>query len=296
MTALTTWLSSTFSPEVLLVGTPPGISVNENKSPTAMRIHAISAGKMYSKAGLAFRGGKISEERVFTMGGVLIKHPKGNVLIDAGFASNIDEHFATTPFMMQRTSRYEAGETVAAQLVKFGLSASDLTSVILTHTHWDHVSGLADLPDVPVWVSKDELEFVNSDSDLSKLARIIGTENYTALEFEQSTFLGFPESVDVFGDGSLVVVPAAGHTPGSIIAFATLPDGQIYAFIGDLAWQKEGIDLPAEKPWLPRTLVKEDTESVRKLLMHMHHLQQMLPQLTVVPSHDKKVWDQLSSL
>lgn len=290
------WLTTTFSANVLQVDTPPTILLSENRSPSIMRMHAISAGKMYSKAGLAFRGGDLNEERVFTMGGVLVTHPKGNVLIDAGFASNIDEHFATTPYMMQKTSRYEGGDTVAAQLPKVGLSVTDLSSVILTHTHWDHVSGLADLPDVPVWVSKEELAFVNSESELSKLARMIGTKNYSALEFEKVEFMGFSQSADLFGDGSLVVVPAAGHTPGAVIVFVTLPTGQIYALIGDLAWQKEGIDLPAEKPWLPRTLVKEDTEAVRKLLIHMHQLQELFPTLTVVPSHDEKVWKTLPQI
>jgi N-acyl homoserine lactone hydrolase len=45
----------------------------------------------------------------------------------------------------------------------------------------------------------------------------------------------------VWGDGSIVLVPAPGHTPGSIVAFIALPTGKRYALIGDLTWQLEGV-------------------------------------------------------
>ena len=289
MTAL--WFS--FSAATLPVGKPPKFSLSDNNSPQGMTLTAISAGKMFSKAGLAYRGGDLNKEIVMSMGGVLIQHPKGNLLIDAGFASNIDEHFATTPAIMQRTSTYEAGTPIVQQLPKAGLSPKDLSAVILTHTHWDHVSGLADLPDVPVWVTKEELAFVNTDSELTKLARIIGIKNYQAIKFSQNDYLGFTKSYDVFNDQSVVIVPGAGHTPGALIVFVTLPNDDRYAFIGDLAWQKEGIDLPAEKPWLPRVLVEEDTEAVQALLVKMHHIQNQIPNMKVVPSHDQKAWTSL---
>ena len=133
MTAL--WLS--FTAAILPVGKPPNFSLSENNSPQGMTLMAISAGKMFSKAGLAYRGGDFNKEIVMPMGGILIQHPKGNLLIDAGFASNIDEHFSTTPALMQRTSTYEAGTPIVQQLPQAGLSPKDLFAVILTHTHWD---------------------------------------------------------------------------------------------------------------------------------------------------------------
>jgi hypothetical protein len=41
--------------------------------------------------------------------------------------------------------------TVAEQLASAGISPSALTGIVLTHAHWDHVSGLEDLPGVPVF-------------------------------------------------------------------------------------------------------------------------------------------------
>lgn len=294
--AAAVWFGSTFSAALLPIGEPPKFSVPINNSPQGMRVFSIPAGEMLSKAGLAYRGGDLGEERVFAMAGALIKHPKGNLLIDTGFGKEVDAHFATTSKLMQRTSTYKAGETVAEQLPRAGLAVSDLQAVLLTHAHWDHVSGLEDLPGVPVWVTQAELDFVNSGSEHTALARMIGTDAYQVYSFNDGSYLGFNSSYDVFGDGSVVIVPASGHTSGAVIIFVTLPNNQRYAFIGDLAWQNEGVDLPAEKPWLPRVMIGEDRESVQRLLVHMHHLQALVPELIVVPSHDLRAWDDLPGL
>jgi len=52
----------------------------------------------------------------------------------------------------------------------------------------------------------------------------------------------------------LVIVPAPGRTPGSIIIFITLPSGQRFAMIGDLAWQLEGVLEREERPSLQSVL------------------------------------------
>jgi glyoxylase-like metal-dependent hydrolase (beta-lactamase superfamily II) len=60
-------------------------------------------------------------------------------------------------------------------------------------------------------------------------------------------YLGFPTSHDVYGDGSIVAVPAPGHTPGSVIIFVTLYNETRYALVGDLVWQLGGITLREER-------------------------------------------------
>lgn len=55
-----------------------------------------------------------------------------------------------------------------------------------------------------------------------------------------------------------------GHTTGSVLVFVTLPSGKRYAFIGDLTWQLDGIQLPAERPLLLRKMADSDPEQVRR--------------------------------
>lgn len=289
-------LAYTFMPARLKVPPPITIEVPEAHPPEGMQLQAIEAGKMFSVAAFAYRGGGFLDHRVFGMGSILIRHPKGNLLFDAGFGRLVDAHFEMMPWLMKATTKYQREETVADQLKTVGLKLEDIKAVVLTHAHWDHVSGLQDLKGVPVWVTQAELDFVNSDDVNAALAQELGTKDYKTYEFKSGPYLTFDSSYDVFEDGSVVIVPAPGHTPGSIIAFITVPGGQRYALVGDLVWQSEGIHLPAERPWLSRFLVDWDEAKVRDLIVKMHQINRAIPGLIIVPAHDRRLWDTLPSL
>lgn len=264
--------------------------------PTGMRIAAIEVGHMYAKAGLAYEGGSMDDDRVFSIGGILVQHPKGTLLFDAGFGPSVAEHFRIgTPLLLRMASKFDRQTTVADELRKAGIPPSALTAVVLTHAHWDHVSGLESLPGVPVWVSPAEMAFVRGEDRAGALARHLGTSTWQTYDFADGPYRGFPKSRDVFDDGSVVLVPVGGHTPGSVIAFISLPDGKRYALIGDLAWQREGVELPAQKPWIARK-VDSDREGVRAFLIRLHQLKAADPDLIIVPAHDERVWKSLPGL
>ena len=65
-----------------------------------------------------------------------------------------------------------------------------------------------------------------------------------------------------------------------------MPDGHRYAFVGDLAWQREGITERAERPWLVRTLSDVDPAAVRANLLRMAAIAVRFPDITLVPAHD----------
>ncbi len=264
--------------------------------PMELSLAAIPSGRMYARAGLAYEGGGMDDARVFSIGGILVRHPKGMILFDAGFGPSVDEHFKVgTPLLLRLASKYDRQTTVAEELRKAGIAPSSLTAVILTHAHWDHVSGLEALPGVPVWVSEAELAFVKGTDKAGALARSLGTDSYRAYDFPDGPYRGFPASRDLFSDGSVVLVQAGGHTPGSIIAFVSLPNGKRYALIGDIAWQTEGVDRPAQKPWIARS-VDHDRNATRALLVRLKQLKAADPGLIIVPAHDARVWASLPTL
>lgn len=298
---------ATLSAIAMLAGCapPPSISVPPPTAamapkpvtpPDGMSLAAIPSGRMYAKAGLAYEGGAMNDARVFSIGAILVRHPKGALLFDAGFGPSVDQHFTIgTPPVLRLATKYDHQTTVAEELAKAGVQPSSLTAVVLTHAHWDHVSGLESLAGVPVWVPEAELAFVKGKDPAGKLARTLGTSAYVAYPFPDGPYRGFDQSRDVFGDGSVVLVPAGGHTPGSIIAFISLPDGKHYALIGDIAWQSEGVDLPAQKPWIARR-VDHDRDGTRDLLIRLKQLKAADPALVVVPAHDARVWKTLPTL
>jgi glyoxylase-like metal-dependent hydrolase (beta-lactamase superfamily II) len=286
-------LAWSFTAADLTVPEAPAAAPLPAMTTQGVELKAILAGKMFSSAGFAFRGGSLSEERVFGMGAILVRHPKGTILFDTGLGKNVDEHFKTTPWLMQQTARYEKEPTVAEQLMEARIP---LNGILLTHAHWDHVSGLEDLQSVPTFVPEAELDFIHDGGEATALARQIGATIFQTYGFPDGPYQGFEKSFDLYSDGSVVIVPAPGHTPGSIFVFIATTDGKRYLLIGDTAWQSEGFDRPAEKPWLARRLVDDDPEKVRALLIRINQLKQQIPGLTIVPAHDRRIWETLPQL
>lgn len=261
-----------------------------------VQIAAIPAGKLTTLPAFGYRGGSLIKLRDFNMGGILITHPQGDFLLDTGFGADYREHDKSSPLLMRLSSWVSADTTVAKELNRVGYDRSRLQGILLTHAHWDHVSGIPDLLPMPVWVNPAEYDFIHSGHAMGALMASFGDVQYQQYAFDDGPYLGFTQSNDLFGDGSVVLVPAAGHTPGSVIVFVHTRDQQSYAFIGDIAWQAEGVQRPAERPWLSRKLVDLHEDDNRKMLLKVAALQRAFPALQVVPAHDTASWASLPRL
>ena len=256
--------------------------------PAEMAVFRIQTGITHRNAAFAYRGGALSDKRDFVMNAVLVRHPRGDLLVDAGFSRSVDEQFRLAPTYFRMVTRYERGVPAADQLKRAGYDASRLHAVVLTHAHWDHASGLADFPGVPVWLPAEERRFVDSGSELTAVARGLPSVRYLEYGFDGGRYMGFPRSRDVWGDGSVVIVPAPGHTPGSVIVFLATPSGARHALVGDLVWQLEGIQEREERPWLTRFFADVDEARVREQILRMAALSARFPELNVVPAHDSR--------
>jgi glyoxylase-like metal-dependent hydrolase (beta-lactamase superfamily II) len=253
--------------------------------PSDMAIYQLPTGSYVTRASFAFEGGSFRDKRSFAATAVLVIHPQGDFLIDAGFGADIAAHVHAQPWYAR--SAYQTTGTASEQLDASGYDRGRLRGVLITHSHWDHVSGL-DRLQVPVWTNAGELQYAGDTRD-GKVFRIVSPgHEIHRYEFDGTSYLGFPSSYDVYGDGSVVVVLAAGHTTGSVIVFVTLPTGNRYAFIGDVAWQLEGVRRPAERPFMMRKLADVDPGLVREDLLKVASLAGLMQ---VVPAHDLTAYE-----
>ncbi len=250
--------------------------------PPGMRLFQLPTGSYRTRAAFAFRGGRWGDQRDFAATAVLIHHPRGDLLIDAGFGANAEQHIDMLPTF--RRSPHDLGATASQQLNSAGYDRERLLGVALTHSHWDHVSGL-DSMDVPIWMARDERRYADQAKDDRVFATVSVGHEIREYALEGPAFLGFRSSHDFYGDGSVVIVPAGGHTPGSVVIFVAIPSGRRYAFIGDLTWQLDAVTLRVDRPFLMRTLADTDAEQVRRDLARVLAIAE---RMQIVPAHDAR--------
>ena len=96
-------------------------------------------------------------------------------------------------------------------------------------------------------------------------------------------------SADLFGDGSIVLVPLFGHTAGSVGMFVTVDSGKRYFFVGDAVWNAQALKKGSPKFWAARLLVDDDCAHTQQSIEQIRTLMAKRPEIVVVPAHDGTV-------
>jgi N-acyl homoserine lactone hydrolase len=252
-----------------------------------MAIYALPTGVNHRTAAFAYRGGSPFDQRESVSTAELVRHPQGDILIDTGLGRTIASQMKQFPFLFRLGTDLVQLQPAADQLDAAGYDRKRLRYILLTHAHWDHVSGVPDFPSVPVLVTVAERRFIDAGGWATANASGMNAI-FQEYAFDGGPYMGFEQSRDLYGDGSIVIVPVPGHTPGSVAVFVTLPSGARYAFIGDLVWQLEGLLEREGRPWFEAMQLHEDPVALQRSLLRMNAIATRFPQITMVPSHDPR--------
>ena len=128
----------------------------------------------------------------------------------------------TTAFLYGRLARFEIGpqQTLSAGVGRFGYAAGDVKTAAVSHLHQDHIGGLAELSQADIVVSQAAWNTLSSPLPEIRglMTRHIDLPGlrWRRIEPEPTDNPGlapFRSCHDLFGDGSLVLLPTPGHTP-----------------------------------------------------------------------------------
>ncbi len=158
---------------------------------------------------------------------ILIEHRGSRLLFGTGLGRQIDAQLdAEVPW---RIKRYADVRPVRDQLEGDGL---EIDRIVLGCVRWEHASGLADYPEVPVLASADSLGYLEAATPPAVLpSQFRHPVRWQSLEFQASPYREHRRSLDLFGDGQVVLVPLDRH--GAVGLFLTLADGRRFFFRGD---------------------------------------------------------------
>lgn len=230
----------------------------------------------------------------------LLRHPEhGWVLFDTGYSGHFLEATATFPERLYRLVtpvHFSPSESLATQLRRDGIAPNDIGWIVVSHLHGDHVGGLADFKNARVACSREAWNDLHARSRLGALrvgllpallepfrhASMHWFEDRPARELPPP-FDRFDHGRDLFGDGSLLVVPLPGHAAGHFGALFDDGHGPVF-LVADASWSSQAIRDNTPPPALVTSWLG-DTEAYRDTLARLHGLHRAAPQLRIVPSH-----------
>lgn len=218
----------------------------------------------------------------------LVEHPRARFLVDPSMCSTPHRRvLPELPFpvpLLVAPDKPVRGLDDA--LEAHGLTGDDIDFVVPTHLHWDHVAGLLDLPaSVQVRLPATEYDWAmrGPQAPLGVARGPLLGRAFDTFSLDGPPVLGFERSADLFGDGSVLLLDLAGHTPGSIGVLLAVDDGSRVLLAGDAVWGNLQIRLLREKAQMPGALFDADRDAA---FATIHRLHALPAGIEVIAAHD----------
>ncbi len=236
--------------------------------PRPLRVNAVKVAESHRPKSVAVEGGS-DDTTVFARTAYQIVYPDGHVMLEAGMDREIHATFGKgkeEPYFEDENARVQ--EALRTSVFNF-----------VTHEHGDHIAGVVRtdffdeiapktlLTAVQAWalVVQPQRPQLGITAETAARYRVFDYEDYLPLS------------------PGMVVIKAAGHTPGSQMVYLETEAGTEYLFIGDCAWHMDGIIGLKQKnaPW-----IDEDREAIMDQLRWLNGILGSEPNITIVAAHD----------
>jgi N-acyl homoserine lactone hydrolase len=237
----------------------------------AVRTRTLTCGWLSADAGMMVPG-QVGDMRM-PVGAFLVEHPTGTAVFDTGMHADLEhskERMRSTAELFE--VELSPASSVTGQLAERGLAPGDVDVAVVSHLHFDHCGGLAQLPDARMVVQQAEWDAA-FDGPLVDLG-VFNPEDFD-LGHDRQVLDG---EHDLFGDGSVMVVPTPGHTAGHQ---SLLIEGRLL-LTGDACYCRLALDLDAPPAFA------HDVERQRQAFAWLREQEATGTQL--VFSHDADQW------
>ena len=258
---------------------------------TQVQLHLRNSGLCWAKAHHTMKGAPRKDIRFFATWAELIHPKEGTVLFDTGYTARF--HDATAHFPNSIYAKLTAVEIKHKEEAHAQVNAGDVTHVLLSHLHADHVGGLRDFPHAQCWTSEEcmrEFATLPRWRGFSKgLLHDLLPEDWlsTCKAIESCTAIDHPQlgqGWDVFGDGSVVMFSFPGHAAGQHGALVqTLNHGPVL-LAADAIWNVKAIT----ENRTPHPIVRlffDDWQAYHKTLDRLRAFHRAHPEVPILGTH-----------
>ncbi len=203
---------------------------------TTPRLYVLDGGVLASDPTRYHLTAADVETSALSVAAYVIVHPKGVLIWDTGAVPDAERVAAKVGAEQHLVLANGEPRTVTLapplleQLAAIGYKPADVTYLALSHYHWDHTAN-ANVFAGATWLARRK----DWDAMFSPEAKrgSVRPSTYSALKKSRTIFLG-DEDYDVFGDGTVVLKSAPGHTPGHQVLFVKLAHTGPLVLSGDL--------------------------------------------------------------
>ncbi len=269
----------------LLAGLEP-VPLPQTKATVGLTV--LMQARMAAPTTIVAEGVRSLRELPMTMSAYLIEHPTARFLVDPALCAGVhDRVLPELPFpvpLLVAPDKPVLGLSDALAARDIAVDAIDF--VLPTHLHWDHISGLLELPDsVSIRLPGVERAWAldGAHAPIGVARGPLHGRTFDTFELDGPPVLTFPRSLDLFGDGSVLLVDLAGHTPGSIGVLLAVDDGTRVLLAGDAVWNKLQVELIREKAPMPGQLFDADRDAT---FATIHRLHALPDGIEIVAAHD----------
>jgi glyoxylase-like metal-dependent hydrolase (beta-lactamase superfamily II) len=221
---------------------------------------------------LMLSGGRWTRLDIPIRYGLWLHERHGPVLIDTGYSqrvtSDAQRSIGLKLYNALLRPRLIEANAPSQQLRALGFGPADVTRIVVTHFHADHVAGLHAFPNARILASADAFSRLSRMSKRQQLhnayypellpgdfaSRLLPIEDCLPAELPH----GLGRGSDLFGDRSLLAVPLPGHALGH---FGLLWPEQSLLYAVDAQWLLKAI-MERRLPRGPARLIYSDQAEV----------------------------------
>ncbi len=277
-------------------------------------LHLMRVGRCRHPEWVTIRGGRLGPIDFPALAALIVHPTEGPILYDTGYADHFAEATKTFPGKIYRwltpVSLPEA-EQLTAQLRGFGVATAEISRVLISHLHADHVAGLRDLPRARfLALEKDVASHLgpNALRGLAALKRgvlpvLLPNDFESRLDLADAcptvdlgpAWAPFSRGYDLIGDRSLIGIPLPGHSPAQLGVLLRTTDDQQILLAADSCWSARAWREQRLPSFLARPLFADWTD-YRNTLAGLRTVATHNPDLAVVPSHCTETFEVMRSL